>query len=221
MHLGRLVAIHRFPVKALRGETLAAADVLADGIAGDRTAALIVAGERHARAGKTLRGKEHARLHTVESAADGVREAAGAGVDVVVAAHGRYFDVHPISLIFDTWIGDLEALAGTAVEALRFRPNLVAAAAPGFASREAALVGARLRIGTTELQVLEPIDRCVTPSFDLRTGERNSTIARALAVERGNVMGVYCAVATPGRLACNDDIVEITSSGGLRALSPR
>ena len=95
MHAGRIVAIHRYPVKALRGETLAAADVLADGLAGDRTSALIVAAEHHARSGKTLRGKEHARLHTVAGESAGVREAAAAGVAVTVAPGSRYFDVHP------------------------------------------------------------------------------------------------------------------------------
>ena len=209
MQAGRLIAIHRYPVKALRGETLASADVLRDGIAGDRTSALIVTAERHARAGKTFRGKEHSRLHTIAHAPDGVRAAADAGVDVEVAPRGRYFDVHPISLIFDSWLGDLEALCGATVEALRFRPNLVAAAAPGFAAREAALVGARLRIGGVELEVLEPIVRCVTPSYDVETGERDLAIARALAGERGNVMGVYCAVREPGRTATGDVVLSI------------
>jgi len=207
MQIGTLTAIHRFPVKALRGEPLAAADVLADGIAGDRAAALVVVSAGHSRTGKTYRGKEHARLHTLTTVDGAVQAAAEAGIVAVREdTGGRYFDVHPISLIFDTWVTSLEALTGAPVEHVRFRPNLFAAAAPGFAGREADLVGRRLRIGNVELTVVKPIERCVTPSYDLETGERDRTLARALAVDLGNVMGIYCTVVQPGTLAAGDGI---------------
>lgn len=207
--IGTLTAIHRYPVKALRGETLAAADVAADGLAGDRTAALIVVSDGHSRTGKTYRGKEDARLHTLASAEGAVQAAASAGlVAVREDTEGRYFDAQPISLIFDTWLERLEALCGTPAEALRFRPNLVAAAAPGFRAREPELVGKRLRIADVELTVIKPITRCVTPSYDLVSGERNPALARALAVDLGNLMGIYCAVVHPGRIAIGDAIED-------------
>ena len=207
MLVGTLAAIHRYPVKALRGETLAAADVLPDGIAGDRTSALVVVSDGHSRTGKTYRGKENALLHTVDSVERGLHAAQAAGVVAQsVDADGRYFDVHPISLIFDTWLDALDAFTGGQAEALRFRPNLVAAAAPGFAKREADLVGLRLRVGAVELTVLKPIIRCVTPSYDLQTGESDRTLAKALAVDLGNTMGIYCAVVEPGRIATGDRI---------------
>lgn len=208
MQIGTLRAIYRYPVKALRGETLAAADVFADGVDGDRTSALVVVTEGHSRTGKTYRGKENARLHTLADSEGGVQAAAGAGLVAVCEDDGRYFDVHPISLIFDTWLGALEALTGAPVEMLRFRPNLVATAAAGFAQTEADLVGSTLRIGSVALTVVKPIVRCVTPSYDLETGERDRTLARALAVDLGNVMGVYCTVAQPGRLATGDAIAR-------------
>jgi uncharacterized protein YcbX len=207
VRIGTLSEIHRYPVKALRGETLAAADVFADGLAGDRTSALVVVTPGHSRTGKTYRGKEDARLHTLAGADGGVQAAAAAGLTAVCEdEHGRYFDLLPVSLIFDTWLGTLEALCGSRAEPLRFRPNLVATAAPGFAKREPDLSGSELRIGSVVLTVVQPIIRCVTPSYDLVTGERDKTLARALAVDLGNVMGVYCTVAQPGRLAAGDGI---------------
>jgi uncharacterized protein YcbX len=207
--LGSVSAIHRYPVKALRAETLAATAVLEDGLEGDRTCALVVTSAGHPRSGQTYRGKEHPRLHTLGDSRDAVGAAAGAGVTAVLDDDARrYFDVHPISLLFDTWLGDLEAVIGYAVEPLRFRPNFVVRAEPEFAGREDDLVGMRLRIGGCALAVVKAIERCVTPSYDLATGERDKTLARALAVDRGNRMGIYCTVATPGRVALGDAVLR-------------
>lgn len=209
MQLGTVTRLERYPIKALRAQSLAFAEIAADGVAGDRTTALIVRSPDHARSGKTYRGKEHAPLHTVGTFDDAARLASTAGVALAEAGAGRYFDALPISVIFDTWLGDLEAIVGYPVDALRFRPNIVAAAAPSFTAREAGAIGARWRLGSVELAVVEPIVRCVTPSFDLATGERDTALARAIAIDRGNIMGVYCTVARPGSVACGDAIEEI------------
>jgi uncharacterized protein YcbX len=63
-----------------------------------------------------------------------------------------------------------------------------------------------LRVGGVELAVVKPIERCVTPSYDLETGERDRALAKALAVDLGNTMGIYCTVAQPGRIATGDRI---------------
>jgi uncharacterized protein len=211
MRVASLSSIYRYPVKALKGETLTRSEIVVDGIPGDRTRALIVTSEGHPREGKTYRGKENAQLHLLSSASVGIAQAQGAGVRTRIAAEaGRYFDVHPISLILDSWLHELARAAGTqAVEAERFRPNLVALAQSGFEASEADLVGRALRIGTSTLQVVAPITRCVTPTYDLRTGERNDAIARALTSARANLMGVYCLVTRPGTITTGDSIETI------------
>ena len=212
MRIGTATALYCYPVKGLRGESLATAEVLADGFAHDRSRALIVGTAGHPRAGKTYRGKEQPRLHVADSVDAAQRLAAGAGVDVTATAPGRYFDLLPISMVFDTWLGELEALTGTPVEALRFRPNIVIAAEPGYAGRESDLLAARLRIGTAEFDVNQPIERCVTPSYDLATGERDATLARAIAVDRRNDVGIYCTVAVPGTIALGDAVERIDAT---------
>lgn len=207
--LGTVTALYRYPVKSLRGEALAWAEVRAGGFAGDRERALVVRSAGHARDGKTYRGKEHRLLHTVDALADAQALARDAGVAVACADEvPHYFDLEPVSIVFDVWVRELEALAGHAVEPLRFRPNIVAAAAPAFAAAESDLAGARLTVGEVAFDVVAPITRCVTPSYDLATGEPDRDLQRVLVAQRGNLMGVYCRVAVPGTIRVGDAIAH-------------
>ena len=210
MRIGSITALYRYPVKALRAEPLERADVLADGLAGDRASALFVRSDGHARSGKTYRGKEHNLLHTLTTAAAGAALAAQAGLAVEAEdSEPHYFDARPVSLVFDRWLAELAQIAGRPIDPLRFRPNVVAAADRDFAVREADLVGARLRLGTVELDVVEPIVRCVTPSYDVASGATDPEMHRFIAVDRGNIMGVYCTVVRPGTLAVGAEIERI------------
>jgi uncharacterized protein YcbX len=75
---------------------------------------------------------------------------------------------------------------------------------PGFIRREPALVGATLRAGEVVLRVVAPIRRCVTPTYDVATGESSPLVLEAVAAQRDNVVGVYCEVVTPGEVAVGD-----------------
>jgi uncharacterized protein YcbX len=206
--LGTVTALYRYPVKSLRAEQLMRADVRADGFAGDRGTALFVSSPGHARSGKTYRGKEQRLLHTVTGVDDATGLALAAGLTVEAddaAAH--YFDAEPVSFVFDVWIRELEALTGYAVDPLRFRPNIVAAADPSFAIAEHDFVGTRVRVGEVTLDVVKPITRCVTPSYDIASGDADPAFQRTLVTERGNIMGVYCRVAAAGTINPGETIV--------------
>ncbi len=199
--LGTVTALYRYPIKSLRAEQLARADVLADGFAGDRGCALFVSSPGHARTGKTYRGKEQRRLHLVTAVADAQDLALGAGLTIEAEdAAPHYFDAEPVSIVFDAWIRELESLAGRDVDPLRFRPNIVAAAAPSFEASEHALIGTRLQIGDVTFEVVKPITRCVTPSYDIATAEPDPALQRTIVTERGNIMGIYCRVIAPGTI---------------------
>ncbi|MGA2391804.1 MAG: MOSC domain-containing protein [Candidatus Lustribacter sp.] len=207
--LGTVVSLYRYPVKSLRAERLNHADVRTDGFAGDRGRALFVSTPEHARTGKTYRGKENRLLHTVTAveAAIEIAQRAGVTVDAEDAAP-HYYDLEPVSIVFDHWLRDLETLAGRSVDPLRFRPNIVAASAPQFTLMEHALVGTRLHIGNVALDVVSPITRCVTPSYDVATGDPDPALQRTIVTQRGNIMGVYCRVAIPGTIVPGTEIVE-------------
>lgn len=201
--LGAVAGLWRYPVKSLAGQALQSAFFDESGLAGDRRSALFLTTPDHPRTGKTVRGKEQPRFHTANSA--GIARKLAPSLDFDVRDDGPYFDARPVSLIFDRWLEELADICGRHVEALRFRPNvLVRASAP--IPPEAGLVGLGLRAGNVVFRVLEPIVRCVTPSYDLETGESSTEILRGLVHVRGNLMGVYCSVEQSGALTLGDGV---------------
>ena len=201
--LGTIAAIHRYPVKSLAGEALESVTIEDGGIPGDRAAALfVVAG--HVREGRTFRGKEHELLHTTRDPSEAAAFAQALNVAVELRAGSHYFDVAPVSLIFDCWVAELENALHRPLDFRRWRPNLFAKAAPDFAFREDAMTGLVIETGTAVLRVRCPIERCVTPSYDLVTGESDNELLRYLAQERANIFGVYCDVELAGEVRDGD-----------------
>jgi uncharacterized protein YcbX len=208
--LGTIAALWRYPVKSLKAEPLDRATVRADGLDGDRTAALIVETPTHARAGKPYRGKESPYLHLSADPETAASYAADAHVMVTLdRSEPRWFDAGAVSLLFDLWVHDVEALVGEPLDPLRWRPNLFARAAPGFAKREADLVGTTVRAGSVVLRVAATIKRCVTPTYDVATGAALPLVLEAVATQRDNVVGVYCEVVTPGDVARGDALIGV------------
>lgn len=212
MEVGTIASLWRYPVKALRPEALERVAVLPDGLAGDRTAALVVESPFHPRAGKPFRGKESSRLHLTADPATAATYAADAGVLLTLdRSQPRWFDVAPVSLLLDLWVADVEALVGEALDPRRFRPNLYVRTAPGFAKREQDLLGATLRAGTVELRVTKVTRRCITPNYDVATGTVGPDVLRALAEQRDARIGVYCDVVTPGEAALADPVTLVSA----------
>lgn len=206
--LGHLAAVWRYPVKSLAGESLNEARVDIDGLAGDRTWALNVA-SGHPRTGKTYRGKEHNLLHTTNDVTRALDMGASRGVTLQLESERgkRYFDDAPVSLIFDTWIAQVESALGMQLDPRRWRPNLYARAAHGFSVQEADLVGSTISAGTVILRVCDTIKRCVTPTYDITTGESNGDVLDYVARARKNVMGVYCEVELTGTVRAGDPLL--------------
>jgi uncharacterized protein YcbX len=204
--LGQIARLWRYPVKSLAAEPLYAVRVGASGIEGDRARALFVKSDGHARSGREYRGKEHNLLHTVRTAERAIELAAARHVVVAVHDGGPHFDDSAVSIVFDTWVAELEGLAGVALDPLRFRSNLYVTAEPAFALREADLVGTILECADVAFDVLAPINRCVTPSYDIETGTSDPHVLRTIVQGRGNVLGIYCSVRREGTLTCGDTL---------------
>ncbi|HEY8321858.1 MAG TPA: MOSC domain-containing protein [Candidatus Baltobacteraceae bacterium] len=204
--MGSLENIWRYPVKSLRRESLAAVEVDPGGLRGDRTGALIVR-DGHARTGKTLRGKEHDRLHLMDDPAAAVASAAERGIATELRGdEGRYFDDAPVSLLLDRWLDGLSAHVGYPVEPVRFRPNFFVRAAAGFAGDETSLVGAILAIGEVRLAVRGGIERCVAITYHPEGEPADARILRYVANERAALMGVYCDVLRAGVARAGDSV---------------
>ncbi|MET0461172.1 MAG: MOSC N-terminal beta barrel domain-containing protein [Ilumatobacteraceae bacterium] len=87
----------------------------------------------------------------------------------------------------------------------RFRGNLVVGADGVGAENE--LVGQHLSIGSVELDVIKPIDRCVMTTRPQPGGiERDLDVLRTINAERQTWLGVGALVAQAGTLAVGDEV---------------
>ncbi len=105
-------------------------------------------------------------------------------------------------------LASLRALSqklGQALDPRRFRGNLwLDGLAPW---EEFDLVGKRLRIGTAELEVIEPIGRCRATEANPQTGRRDAATLAALEDGWGHTQfGVYTMVRRAGRVALGDEV---------------
>ena len=128
----------------------------------------------------------------------------GDGVRVIKQDRG-VFDTMPLSLITTQTIAALGELVGRELDARRFRPNLLVAAADG-APSGGAWVGAVLRIGGMRMRVDQRDERCVIVNVDPVTTERDPAILRALARERRVVPRRLRLDGRAGRVAVGDPV---------------
>ncbi len=102
----------------------------------------------------------------------------------------------------------VEDRVGRKLSPQRWRGNIVF---DGLASgAELDWVGKRLRLGAAELQVREPITRCLATTASTRTGQRDADTLGALQEIWGHQdFGVYAEVTTGGEVCLGDSIEVI------------
>lgn len=115
-------------------------------------------------------------------------ETAERQVDPHYAQHGEtvsFADGFPLLLISQASLDDLNTRLEKPVPMNRFRPNIVVKGCTAFAEDSwSTLSGNEL-----ELQVSKPCSRCVMPSINQTTAEKNSRILRVLASYRRGADG--------------------------------
>jgi uncharacterized protein YcbX len=88
-----------------------------------------------------------------------------------------FADGFPLLLISQASLDDLNRKLDNPVPMNRFRPNLVVNGCDPFAEDG----WRRIRIGDVEFDVAKPCSRCVIPSIDQATAQRDGQINRVLA----------------------------------------
>lgn len=227
--VGRVVALWRYPVKSMAGESLDAADVSWHGVAGDRRWAFIRPGmERSNFPWLTIRESPTMWRYRPMLAEPGEPDASrtfvrtpdgrdlevvdpalaaelGEGVRVIKQNRG-VFDTAPLSLISVQTVAALAREAGLPLDARRFRPNIVIDAPELGAFAEDAWVGSELQLGAVRMRVDRRDQRCVMVNVDPGTTERAPIVLRTIARERDACLGVYGSVVRPGRLTAGDPV---------------
>jgi hypothetical protein len=228
--VGRVKALWRYPVKSMSAEALAEVEASWHGLAGDRRWAFIRDGmERSGFPWLTIRQRPdlgHYRpsyvtadqpnasrtLVTTPSGKEfditdpALAAELGDGTRVIKQDRG-VFDVMPLSVITTQTVAGLGALAGSGLDVLRFRPNMLIDAVGEDAFPEDAWVGHVLRVGGMRMRVDQRDKRCMMVNIDPVTTRRDPGILRAIARERDVRLGVYGSTVEPGHIAVGDPVI--------------
>ncbi len=234
MTAGRVVSLHRWPVKSLGGERVEALDLDARGAAGDRAHAMF---DTFKGAPRRLTARQVPRMLLWSAAYGDVPVPIDdPPAPLLRAPDGRAFawdepglidalseDLgRPVTLRRDpTLMQDLprsvlvtfrashhaveEALGR--LDHLRWRPNVhVEADAEPFA--EDRWEGGLLQIGKAGLRMLHPCERCVIPTRDPLTTEKRPELLRWLHAERRMLFGINARPLGPARIAVGDEVAH-------------
>ena len=229
--LGRVVALWRYPVKSMAGESLDSVEVSWHGVAGDRRWAFVQDGlERSGFPWLTIRersgmwryrpsfadpaspDKSRTVVHTpggreLDVVDPELAAELGGGARVIKQNRG-VFDVSPLSLTTTQSVGAIGELVGAELEPQRFRPNILIEAAGSAPFAEDDWVGSELQIGSARIRVDLRDERCVMVNVDPSTTERNAAVLKAIARERDACLGVYAATVKPGQVAVGDLVLR-------------
>ncbi|MBB5953800.1 hypothetical protein FHS29_000370 [Saccharothrix tamanrassetensis] len=211
-----MVAVHRYPVKSMAGESLEHADVSWHGLADDRRWGFVRDGQvRNGFPWLTLRRRPELVLYRprlLDRSDVVVRTPAGAEYDVADPGLAALLGGRAMKLdrgVFDSAAVSLltvqSAAAVGSADARRFRPNVLIDAAGDFP--EDAWVGTTVTIGDVVLRVDRKDRRCGVVSVDPDTGRRDSSVLRTIAAHHDMTLGVYASVVVPGRVAVGDAVV--------------
>jgi len=219
--VGTVAEIWRYPVKSMTGERLDSCRIESTGLEADRRWALVDGTAN--RAGKLFTATEDKQLMTYRARLQGgrvevvtpegdARQLDGELVAAIAQATrrpltlrdiaGANFDDSPVLIVNMASVAAFALEAGVAVDRRRFRANLYV---DGFEpEEEARWIGRRLRVGSAELEVVKPCERCVVITHDPDTTETSPALLRVLTKTSDANMGVYCRVLRPGVVAVGD-----------------
>lgn len=225
--IGRVAALYRYPVKSMAAESLQAAEVSWQGLAGDRRWAFVRPGlQRSNFPWLTIRERSDLWAYRPRFADPGQPDASatvvttptgdeldvtnpalaselGDGVRVMKQNRG-VFDAAPLSLITTQTVAALGSTIGRSLDPLRFRPNLLVEATDDAPFLEEGWVGSTVQVGGFAFRIDQRDSRCVMVNVDPTTHERDPAVLKAIAQQRGACLGVYGTTVAPGPVSVGD-----------------
>ncbi|MGH8981322.1 MAG: MOSC domain-containing protein [Acidimicrobiales bacterium] len=224
---GRVDALWRYPVKSIGGERVGVLHLDDRGVVGDRRWAVV------GRDGKLGSGKTTRRFRRMAGLLSFRAETAGDGtvwvhpcdgdrwqvtdpetalaIGAVVGEEVRlleesavpHLDAAPVHLITTGALASFADEVGEPLEVRRFRPNVVVEAETNgdeWAAR-------RLCIGTAELEVAVPTERCVMVTMAQQGIEPRPSLLRQITRRLDGNFGLYATVVRSGVVALGDPVV--------------
>ena len=211
----------------MRGESVLALDLDANGIADDRRFAvsssgappgkpLLTGAERAAMLLYRASGQgDETKVTTPEGELFGIHDPRllarlratmpGAHTLSIIKSQKPLTDVRPIALLGTGTIAKLAQELGTPVDARLFRANIILQIKDGVTEDD--LVGRHLHLGPEAvLYMTERIPRCRIVTLDPETATANPALMKHLDRRHKGRIGVYARVVTTGRLRIGDAV---------------
>lgn len=234
--IGAAISLRRYPVKSMLGEHLAALQLEARGVVGDRLYAVRDADGKFGSGKSTRRFRQMDGLLTLRASYSQAASCAptvptvyfpdGAELDAGDAAPDARLSAlvgRPVTVTREAAIphhddGAIHLITTSSLRAIglasaadladerRFRPNLVIET-PGEGFLEDGWIGRDLLVGDdVRLRVIGRAIRCVMIGFAQEELPADSGILRRLGEANAAHLGVYCAVVTPGVVHLGDPV---------------
>jgi len=204
--------IWRYPVKSLAGEQLQSAEVLEDGISGDRRVLVFDIQTQHLITSRThpkllgLKGTLDTNGETLingipwdhPDAERAIRLAAGPNAHVIDWDGPERFDVLPLLVATDG------AIAAFGHDHRRLRPNIVIGGVDGLAERK--FPGRQVRIGGVVLEFAQLRQRCVMTTYNPDTQVQDHKVLRQIVKQFGGALALDTGVIMGGHIAVGDRV---------------
>lgn len=117
-----------------------------------------------------------------------------------------FADGFPFLIMSEASIEFIAQYVGFELSPLRFRPNIVISGCDAFAEDD----WKRIAIGDMELDIVKPCSRCVIPTLDLMTSEKQPEVMQAMLAHRKHgkhvMMGQNAIHRHEGQLRVGDEI---------------
>jgi uncharacterized protein len=228
-----VISLHRYPVKSLLGEDVAAFDLDDRGVVGDRSWSIRTANGKIGSGKNTRRFADVPGLLQLRASTQPVGHGGSDGVTVTFP-DGRsfpvgspalaeqlsihcgqpvtvaretdvsHFDDGPVSIIGRASVDAVSIASGQRVDPSRFRANVMVETDLPFAEEK--WIGAQLRLGTALLEVTMASPRCVM--VDMATADLPAQAGNLRTIGRLNdaCLGVIARVVRPGRVSVSDGL---------------
>jgi MOSC domain-containing protein len=227
--VGRVLAIHRFPVKGLAGERIPVVRIGRNGLRGDRTWYL-----RDRRSGMRITAQRTPgllafRARWLEAEPSGLprvrvltphgeewdvpsgrlleelRRVSVPGADWAHAPEGKFEDA-PIQILSVATVREIERAWGHPLDYRRFRPSIYVETVSGLPFAEEEWIERRLRCGTAEWEVVGATQLSTTVALDPETQAADSSLPALLQKLRRGRAGIGARSITPGTVREGDTI---------------